>query len=475
LFVSPSKQIWKCFGCGAGGDVIKFVSLYENIPYIEAAAELAKRFKINIDIGSKDRDSKVYTALEEVANFYHSQIGDEKASDYIRSRGIGASTVKRFQLGYSPGSTSVVRFLSSVKLLEEYKKTKNLVEVGGDTLKDLFSRRIIFPIRDYTGRVVGFGAGATDGSQPKYINSPESEVFQKRRVLFGLHQSINYLREFREAIVVEGYFDVLRMHEAGFRNTVAPLGTSLTREQAQLLARFVKRVYLMFDGDSAGQRALRGAIPHILSSGMEVYTVELPEGLDPDDVISRYGKERIKTLLNGSKELFLSLLEKVIGAEDKTSILRDFTYYASFLQDEVRAYSLLLEMSRLTNIPISVLGSQMQRPVSDSESESKPMLSPPERIFLKGLIELKPKGIDLNSLDLSPNAYVIAEKILAGEEVDIPEEVIGMKVGNLEEAFEYAVKEELALKIDNVVPASKDELRRLVNRGGNRFRRRFRV
>ncbi len=472
LFVSPSKQIWKCFGCGVGGDAIKFVSLYENISYMEAALELARRFKVKLDIELKEEDSKIYAVLEEVANFYHSQVGSREVADYIRGRGIGANTVKRFQIGFSPSNTSVVRFLSSIGMLEAYVRTGNLVELGDKAYKDMFSKRVIFPIRDFKGRVVGFGGGALDGSQPKYINSPESEVFQKRRVLFGLYQALNYLRDFKEVVIVEGYFDVLRMHDSGIRNTVAPLGTSLTTEQAELLSRFVDRAFLMFDGDSAGQRAMRLAIPGLLKAGIEVYPVQLPEGLDPDDFIGRYGKEKIKTLLNEAKELFLSLLERVAVEEDKTSIIRDFTHYISFLRDEVKAYSLLMELSRLTNVPLSVLGRQVRREKIVEEKVQELRLSPSERIFLKGLMELKPEGIDLGSLNLSPNAHLFAERILKGEVDSIPPEVLDIRVENLEEAFEYAVNKELVLKLeeDNL---DKERLKELVNRGGNRFRRRF--
>ena len=470
FYVSPSRQIFKCFGCGVGGDAIKFVALYENIPYMEAAVELARRYKVKLNIDLKEQDQRLYYALEEVSGFYHSQVSSRDAVEYLKKRGIGANTVKRFQIGFSPSNTAVVRFLNSLNLLEVYRKSKNLIEIDGKVFKDIFANRIIFPIRDLRGRVVGFGAGTLKGEQPKYINSQESEVFHKRKVLFGLYQALNYLKELKEVIVVEGYFDVLRMHEAGIRNVVAPLGTSLTREQAEILSRVVRRVFLMFDGDSAGQRAMKLAIPHLLNVGLEVYPVILPEGLDPDDAITKHGREFIKTLLKDAKELFLSLLDTVAKVEDKEPIIRDFVYYASYMRDEVRAYSLLLELSRLTNIPISVLGSRMHRNISEATTENETKLSVPERIFLKGLLELKP-AIDLNSVNLSPNAYVIAEKILKGDLEDIPPHATDVRVENLKDSFEYAVRELLSPKIDDEDKDKKEKLRELVKQGGNRFRR----
>ncbi len=473
FFVSPSRQIFKCFGCGVGGDAIKFVSLYENVPYLEAARELARRYKLKVSLNLKEEDRSVYSSLEEAAGFYQTQVNTGEVLDYLKRRGIGANTLRRFQIGYSPSNTAVVRFLTSLKLLEAYKKTKNLIEIDRGTLKDIFARRLVFPIRDLKGRVLGFGGGAMRGEEPKYINSPESEVFQKRKVLFGLHQALSYMKEFKEAVLVEGYFDVMRLHEVGVRNAVAPLGTSLTKEQALTLSRVVNRVFIMFDGDEAGRRATKMAIPKLLAAGLEVYPVVLPEGLDPDDAVSQMGKDYIKTLLKETKELFLSLLDEVVKVEDKESIIKDFVYYASFMKDEIKAYSLLLELSRTTNVPVSVLESRMaKRREESSSAEENLRLNPAERVFLKGLLLLKPENVDLAKLNLSPTAYVLAEKILRGDYDDVPRSAVDIKTENLEEEFEYAVKEELALKVFPKEEIDKERLRELTRQGGNRFRRR---
>jgi DNA primase len=439
FYVSPSLQIFKCFGCNVGGDAIKFVSLYENVSYTRAALLLARKYGIRVRIEEEPSEKReILNVLGEVADFYRSRLSqNSEVLAYLKERGLETSTIRRFGLGYSPSSEDLVRFLRDIGGLETYEKTGNLSKLGENKYRDLFLGRIVIPIKDARGNVVGFGGRTLKGEGPKYINSPDSDVFKKREILFGLSESLGYMRDLGYAIVVEGYFDVMRMHQEGFRNTVAPLGTSFGEAHARILAKFVRKVYLVFDGDEAGKRALRIAAPHLLKEGLEVYPVLLPEGTDPEEMLRREGKTALRRLLEGSSELLEGLMKDIKEGGDRERKIKDFLYFVSFMKDEIKAYTLVSALSRLTRIPQEVLTSQMypKDRIRREEEERKLNLTWVERVFLKGLMDLKP-DVSLEELNLSPTARRIAESILREEYYEVPEEVINLKVVDLRREFE---------------------------------------
>ncbi len=446
FYVSPSRQIFKCFGCGVGGDAIKFVSLYENISYVEAAKQLARRYGIKLRIKEDSGENgKIHELLEKVAEFYHSKLKENReALDYLRGRGIEGSTIRKFMLGFAPQSRELVELLKKEGGLEIYEKTGNITRVDEDRFRDLFRGRLVIPIRDQRGRFVGFGGRLLKGEGPKYINSPESEVFKKRGLLFGLYEGLSYLRDLKSAVLVEGYFDVISLHQEGFRNAVATLGTSFGKEHAQVLSKFVERVYLLFDGDEAGRKAMRLATPHLLSAGVEVHPVFLPEGMDPHDFVIKEGKKALRSFIESSLDVFELLIERVKKGEKVEEAIRDFTYFASFMKDEIRSFTLLSELSKLTKIPLEVLSSKVYRKRDDVPQEEGNRLSFTERIFLKGLFELRPE-VDLDQLNLSHRARDLAERILSEEYYEVPEDILNLKTTDLEEEFEAALER---LRID---------------------------
>ena len=448
FYVSPSRQIFKCFGCGLGGDAIRFVSLYENVSYMQAALQLARRYGIRVRIKEdSSEDAEVLRVLEEVADFYHSRIRkSDEALSYLKERGVDISTIKRFRIGFSPSSEDLVRFLREIGGLEAYERTGNISKIGENMYRDLFLGRIVLPIRDHRGRVVGFGGRTIRDSGPKYVNSPESGVFKKREILFGLHESVNYIKDFGYCVVVEGYFDVIRMHQEGFRNTVAPLGTSFGEHHARILSRFTKKVYLLFDGDEAGRRAVRIAVPHLLREGIDVYPVFLPEGMDPEEFLKREGKIALRRLIESGVDLFEGLMKDILEGKEREARIKDFMYFVSFMKDEIRAYTMVSELSKKTKIPQEVLLSHMypRERIERSAEEERPKLSWTERVFLKGLMDLKPR-ISLDELNLTPKVREIAESIMREEYYEVPEEVINLKIENLEEGFREALQR---MKID---------------------------
>lgn len=321
--VSPERQMYHCFGCGAGGNVFTFMMAHEKISFIEAVRILAERAGIELPAaqsfsGSPESTSDaeaLYSALREAAVFFHRQLTrtddtstpDAKAAlEYLHRRGWRNETIKRFGIGYSPRSwDALIRYM-----VNEKGFSTDLLEQAGLVIRredgtgyyDRFRGRIVFPIFSVSGRVIGFGARKffEDDTGPKYINSPETQVYVKSRVLYGLAQSREAIRRCDAAILVEGYADLITLFQAGIENVVASSGTALTVEQVQLLQRYTKNVIFVYDADSAGAKAMLRGLDLMLEQNLEVKIVELPQGEDPDSFLKSHSVEEFRTLLNSA-------------------------------------------------------------------------------------------------------------------------------------------------------------------------------
>ena len=307
--VNPELGIFKCFGCGAGGDVFRFVREVEGMSFPEAVRTLAEKEGIELpEEGETSREradamEAVYGALRFAARFFYTQLtqadSGQKALAYMQRRGYSEAMIREFGVGYAPdGWDRLLKEAEAKHISAETLEQAGLVipRTSGEGHYDRYRDRIMFPIFSHMGKVLGFGGrvlddstGEQENTQPKYINSPETLVYDKRRVLYGLHQARQVIREQEEAVLVEGYTDVISLHQVGVRNTVASCGTSLTREQVQLLHRYAQRIVLVFDADGAGEKAARRGIDIVLAEGMSVYVVELPAGEDPDSIAQREG------------------------------------------------------------------------------------------------------------------------------------------------------------------------------------------
>ena len=298
--VSPEKKIYKCFGCGASGNVISFMKNYHGLSFIEAMKELAVRSGIPLpDKEEKDYSEKnkkrdlVLNAMAEANNFFRKMLSTtagKNALAYFHGRGYLSNIIQEFELGYSPDSWR--------DLKEELKKKdfteETLLDAGliihnkeKNSIYDRFRNRAMFPIHDIRGKVIAFGSRilTDDKDQPKYINSPQTLVFDKSKTLYGLYHALKEIRQKKYAILVEGYSDVISLHKAGFKTAVASSGTSLTEEQLNVLYRYCKKVYFCFDSDAAGKKATEKSIKMGLKNGFEVMIIKLPEGEDPDSII----------------------------------------------------------------------------------------------------------------------------------------------------------------------------------------------
>lgn len=299
--VNPEKQIFKCFGCGQGGDVFSFVMKTESVGFFEAAAILAERAHIELPEtaargappGEKER---LYQVNAWAAGQFHRWLIEDPmgrpALKYLEKRGLSPKIVEQFQLGYGPDAWDVL-----LKAANRRKHpTELLAKAGllssrpeGRGAYDRFRNRLMFPIRDARERVIGFGARALDESEPKYLNSPETPLFSKSRVLYALDQARPALREKRRAVVVEGYMDVLMAHQYGVGWAVGVLGTALTRDHVRVLRRYADEAVLLFDADSAGQASASRSVDAFAAEELNVRVATLPDGLDPDDFLRRHG------------------------------------------------------------------------------------------------------------------------------------------------------------------------------------------
>ncbi len=319
--VHPAKQIWHCFGCGAGGDVFKFVMQYESLDFLAAVRRLAERGGIRIEweeaSGEPTRDQRdlLLKLHDETATFFQECLRTaDIARKYLTKRRISAEVARKWRIGYSPESWDAL-----VQWARGKKYTPELLEAGGLALPgerghyDRFRGRLMFPICDEQGRVVGFsGRILTDAKdQPKYVNSPETPIFQKGKILFALDKARRSIIEEKHAIVCEGQFDTISCHEAGIANVVAPQGTALTEHHARILKRYAEEVILMFDADAAGQNAIVRSADPLWQAGIAIRVAVMPEGHDPDSFVKTFGAEKMKEILTKGDSFFVYLLERV--------------------------------------------------------------------------------------------------------------------------------------------------------------------
>ena len=314
--VTPSKQMYYCFGCGAGGNVYNFVMQYENYSFGEALSHLAERAgvelpKIEYSKEARAKAEKRATLLEinkKAAQYFYYQLrreGGKNAHDYLTGRGLSEETIRKFGLGYSDKySDDLYKYLKSQNYSDELLRESGLFNVDERRgMYDKFWNRVIFPIMDVNNRVIGFGGRVMGDGKPKYLNSPETTIFDKSRNLYGLNVARTTRKNY--LILCEGYMDVISMHQAGFTNAVASLGTALTSGHASLIKRYTQEVLLLYDSDDAGVRAALRAIPILREAGVSSRVVNLRPHKDPDEFIKALGAEEFEKRLEQAMDSFM--------------------------------------------------------------------------------------------------------------------------------------------------------------------------
>ncbi len=341
--VNQDKQVYHCFGCKESGNLVTYLKVIRGMNFPEAIEFLANRAGIPVPVEeqlspqaetNKDK-RKVLSKINEVAAlFFHRQLltltADHPVRVYLAKRGIEPEAVALFQIGYAPDSwEALTEFLNSQKISLPMSQELGLVKArsqGKSGFFDIFRHRLIFPIVSPSGNYIGFGGRVLKDEQPKYLNSPESEIFHKGKILYGLNETAKYIRSEDQAIVVEGYTDFLALYMAGVKNVVATLGTALTENHAKLLRRYTKNILVLFDGDNAGQMASERSLPILLAQGLYPKAFSLPDKQDPDEFIKSAGVEAFKQRASEAPDLFIQILEEKarhVGSEasDKVKIL----------------------------------------------------------------------------------------------------------------------------------------------------------
>lgn len=325
FIVSPSKQLYHCFGCGAGGDVFNFLVQYENLSFPETVRILAKKAGIKIEV--KTRDPRLKTEKESLLKvnktaeeyFHKILIGPQGkvAREYLFKRGIKEKTIEDFKLGFSlPAWGGLLTTMGERGYSPEILQKTGLIIPREDRkgYYDRFRGRIIFPIYNIEGDVIGFGGRVLDDTLPKYLNSPETLIYRKGENLYALNKAKDYIRK-ESLILVEGYMDVIALHQSGITNTAATLGTALTKGHLKAITRFTKKVVIIFDADPAGKKAASMGLDIFIEGGIDVRIVSLPSGDDPDSFIMREGKDKFMNLLHGASNLIDFSLKQILDQD----------------------------------------------------------------------------------------------------------------------------------------------------------------
>lgn len=410
--VSPAKQIYHCFGCGVGGDSIKFVMEYEKLSYPETIEKLASMYNFNLDYENtteKKQDTKV---IEDVNKFYQKLfVSNDSVKEYIHKRGISEFSIEKFEIGYAPASIDTINFLKS----NHYNLTDaidlGIIDTGTNGLYSRFIERITFPIYSISAKLVGFGGRTIIGHNAKYVNSPQTKLFNKSRLLYGYHLSKEHIYKKNQIIVCEGYLDVIMLHQAGFNTAVATLGTALTADHLPLLRRGEPKVILAYDGDKAGLAAAFKASVMLSQSEFEGGVIIFDDGMDPADMVNNGKIEDLNEIFSNPISFTPFAIDYIISkydindANQKQKALHESNDYLKSLgliyQDEYKRYLAQKLNVRENLIQIS---SNKQRTFTPNLSK----IDIAELCIIKSILE-KPQRLDA-VLDIVDSSMFEAHK-----------------------------------------------------------------
>lgn len=436
--VSRDRQQYHCFGCGKHGNTIGFLCEHEGLSFVEALRKLADRAGIRLPVATEadNREEFLRSQLIEfgrfAGKFFQEALAEplkgSQCRHYLNGRGLKPATLQQFAIGYAPDDFSLLDKAKAAGFRENVLEASGLArrgERGG--LYSFFRDRLMVPIRDVSGNMVAFGGRVLGDGTPKYINSPENALYRKSRVLYGLYEAREAMKSEKCAILVEGYFDLLRCFDAGICNVVAPCGTALTSEQAALIRRYVPEVVVTFDADAAGVRAALRGIGVLTNAGLTVRALTLPDGKDPDDYIRNHGAEAFRNLIGHAHD-FISFyvqmsVERTNTIEGRTEVAREIFQILLGLNDEMRrdaylestAKSLRLDKYACAQEYRKYKAEQAGRVVFRAEPKAvAPVLNQDDLVFLAALLTnellLRQAKKDLEGIALpqSPLAEVLA-------------------------------------------------------------------
>ena len=389
----PERGLFHCFGCGKSGNLIQFIMEIEGITFIDALKKLSQKAGIEFTPRKvSERKAKVLEVIKWAKDFYHNLLlssEGEEIRNYLKERNLNIGTIRNFEIGIATGDPD--------RILKEARKRgidpSLLMEAGlitegeGNLLKDFFRERIIFPIYNVSGTCVGFGARTFPwkNEEPKYLNSKESPYFNKSKILYGLWLTKDNIKKEDRAIVVEGYMDLIKLYQEGIRCAVAPLGTSLTEGHCQIISRYTKNIFLLFDNDESGKAAMERGIAVSLKYSLKPKITQIEEVKDPDEFIDKYGREVLKEKIENSKDFFEFYLRP---SEDPSFVRRNIEKILEFLSqipDEVEKEIYIGRLSSFYTIPLSAIKSRMETLKTLKVRKEKKVL--PEIITFLHLLE----------------------------------------------------------------------------------------
>ena len=391
FFVSPSKQIFKCFSTGKGGDAIEFLKEVESLSYIEAIKYLGEKYGIEINETDNDYNinndkESLLIILNKSKSFFiqnlNSKEGKSIAQTYLDHREVDIKMIEKFELGYSLDKwDSLHKYLLNNKYNEEHILKAGLILDNNNKKYDRFRGRLMFPIHNISGKVIAFGARLIkdEKNQPKYVNSPETELYIKSKVLYGLYQSKNYIRKLDKCYLVEGYTDVISLFQIGIENVVSSSGTSLTNDQIRLISRYTKNITILFDGDKAGVNASLRGMDLILENDMNVNIVSFPKNEDPDSLSKRLGKEKFLKYLSNNEINLIRYKVDILNSDFKNDPIKrsemifDIVKSISKIPNSIKRSVFIKETSSSLNINEESLITELNKLLINNKV-SKPLI-----------------------------------------------------------------------------------------------------
>lgn len=457
--VSPAKNIYKCFGCGAAGDSIKFLMEHEGINYPEALRYLAEKYRIEIieefseNYDAEEAQAKqshkdsVFIAMKYAAQFYQENLletdeGKTIGLSYFKHRGFLQQTIEKFMLGYAPeGFNNFLNAALKSGFEQEVLESAGLIRVReGKNAYDFFRARVMFPIHNLSGRVVAFGGRimGQDVKVAKYINTPETPIYTKGQLLYGIYQAKDSMRRLDTCYLVEGYTDVLGLHQSGIENVVASSGTALTQEQVKLISRFTKNIVLIYDGDQAGINAALRGVDIMLELDMNVEVVLLPDGDDPDSFVRKQGTDATIEYIEKQKKDFIffksDVLLKDVGSDPtlKAQAVRGIVESIALIEDQIRRAFYIRECSKLVDLSEDLLITEVNKYMAQlhkqkqrqnrGQAEPDIMTVPPEFVEHKSTAQTpghKQPDIYHQEKDVLRVMLLHGDKVMPEEEVTV--------------------------------------------------------
>ncbi len=420
FIVSPAKGIFKCFGCGKAGDSVRFIMEHEHYSYPEALRYLANKYGIIIEekeqspeelMAQNEREKMFNINTFAQQYFSNTMKNDEEGQavgmSYFRERGFRDAIIDKFQLGYCLNQRDAfIQYAIKNGYSKDLLLKIGLASGNEERMYDKYQGRVIFPIHNLTGKVIGFGARILSGdkTKAKYLNSPESEIYNKSQTLYGIYFAKNEISRLDECILVEGYADVLSMHQAGIENTVASSGTSLTTEQIRLISRYTKNITILYDGDNAGIHAALRGTDMILEEGMNVRIVLLPPDEDPDSFVQHHPIEEVRAYIDNNAKDFISFKTQLLLKDaannpiKKAEVVKDIVNTISVIPDAIFRATYIKECSRLMDMPEQSLMNELNKQLRAKIRKNNPQQGQQDIIVEE--VKTEPQNLNVNAVPI---------------------------------------------------------------------------